>query len=89
MAVSPMCLRTEAPREAADGRSPSRRTERSPESITTIEEEEGVAAREEEGEEEEGTEKDAAVEEKAEIILQEIRRMRKTRGAMKATEAAA
>ena len=84
-----MCLRTETPREAADGRSPCRRAERSPESITTLEEEEEVAEREEEGEEEEGTEKDVAVEEKAEIILREIRTMRKTRGAMKATEAAA
>lgn len=84
-----MCLRTEAPREAADGRSPSRRAEWSPESITTLEEGEEVEAREEEGEEEEGTEKDAAVEEKVEIILREIRTMRKTRGAMKAMEAAA
>lgn len=84
-----MCLRTEAPREAADGRGPSRRAERSPDSITTLEEEERVAAREEEGEKEEGAEIDAAVEEKAEIILREIRTKRKTRGAMKATEAAA
>ena len=89
MAVSPTCPRTQAPRGGAESHGQSRLAKRNRRNNSTTVEGEEVRVRGEENGEEEGIEKDAEEEKEEEVILLEMRRMRKMRGAMKVMGAAA